>query len=264
MLQIVELLLQRIKILHLQDRALKILSGFNNLISDILENSDMVSQMSILMQQISVALCYDNESSENSRWYHLNSNWQIQRPLWSGVWFDFGARCYWTFSLPRTSWRTTDCIEKTNVYGCGWQVWCCWKKHPKWIKFQQRFNHTPLLKHRYRSSFFSDYVPTPDKENFVFIITQPVKMYGELWVMIVSSRYKLYFADSLGGPSFLKQQYNRWCQNHYILIPALAFSTQYTQLFIPLGSGKKKLQEFTMSKYIRLIVTTCSSLVFSM
>ena len=25
------------------------------------------------------------------------------------------------------------CIGRTNVIGCSWQVWCCWKKHLKWI-----------------------------------------------------------------------------------------------------------------------------------
>ena len=58
---------------------------------------------------------------------------------------------FWKLSLPRTSWRTieagaklyfssrtrywTHCIGRTNVFGCSWQVWCCWKKHLKWIMF---------------------------------------------------------------------------------------------------------------------------------
>ena len=61
------------------------------------------------------------------------------------VWLDLDARCYWKLSLPRTSWRTieagakfyfssrtcywTHCIGRTNVIGCSWQVWCCWKKN---------------------------------------------------------------------------------------------------------------------------------------
>ena len=81
----------------------------------------------------------------------LNSNWYIQRPLCTGVWFDIDARSDWKFSKPRTCWRTTEigaklyltcktrywnpCIGRTNVFGCSWQVLCCWKKHLKWIIF---------------------------------------------------------------------------------------------------------------------------------
>ena len=54
-----------------------------------------------------------------------------------------------TLSLPRTSWRPTETgaelyfssrtrywtpwIGGTNVYGCSWQPWCCWKDYLKGI-----------------------------------------------------------------------------------------------------------------------------------
>ena len=34
-------------------------------------------------------------------------------------------------------------------------------------------------------------------------------MQGQHWIMIAKSRQKLYFADSLGRPSFLKEQYKQ-------------------------------------------------------
>ena len=53
--QFLGLLLHWIKTLLLQDRALKILFGINNLISDKLEYSEVVNQLLILMLQIIVA-----------------------------------------------------------------------------------------------------------------------------------------------------------------------------------------------------------------
>ena len=47
------------------------------------------------------SLRYANESNKISRWYLLNSNWNFQSPLCTSVWFDFMARCYWKYSIPR-------------------------------------------------------------------------------------------------------------------------------------------------------------------
>ena len=76
---------------------------------------------------------------------------------------------------------------------------------------QQIINRILLLKFRYLGSFPSDYVPTLDNDTFAIINTQPSNMQGEHWIMIVNSRQKLFFADSLGRKkySFLKQQYEQ-------------------------------------------------------
>ena len=79
------------------------------------------------------------------------------------------------------------------------------------VSLQQLFNPIPLLKHRYRGSFPSDYVPTLGNDTFAIINTQPSNMQGEHWIMIANFRQKLYFADSLGRKkySFLEQQYEQ-------------------------------------------------------
>ena len=79
------------------------------------------------------------------------------------------------------------------------------------VSLQQIINRIPLLKYRYRGSFLSDYVPTPENDTFAIINTQPSIMQGEHWIMIAKSRQILYFADSLGRKkySFLKQHYEQ-------------------------------------------------------
>ena len=51
-----------------------IVSGINNLVAGKLENPELVNQLSILMLQIMLPLCYDIECNELSRCYPLNSN----------------------------------------------------------------------------------------------------------------------------------------------------------------------------------------------
>ena len=63
-----------------------------------------------------------------------------------------------------------------------------------------------LLKYRYFGSLLSDYVPTLDNDTFAITKTQPSNMQGDLWNMIANSRYKMYFVNSVGRPSFFKQQ----------------------------------------------------------
>ena len=77
------------------------------------------------------------------------------------------------------------------------------------VSLQQMINRIPPFNYRYRGSFPSDYVPTPDNDTFASISTQSSNMQGEHWIMIANSRQKLYFADSLGRKKyrFLKQQY---------------------------------------------------------
>ena len=49
----------------------------------------------------------------------------VGEPLRLELNFTFSSRtCYWTL-----------CVGRTNVIGCSWQVWCCWKKHLKCIMF---------------------------------------------------------------------------------------------------------------------------------
>ena len=77
------------------------------------------------------------------------------------------------------------------------------------VSLQRLIDPIPLLKYRYRGSSPSGYVATLDKDTFAFINTQPNNMQGEHWIVIANSRQILYFADSLGRPSFLKQQYKQ-------------------------------------------------------
>ena len=77
------------------------------------------------------------------------------------------------------------------------------------VSLQQIFNRIPPLKYRYPVSFPSDYVPALDNDKLSVVITQPSTMQGEHWIMIANSRHKLSFADSLGRPSLLKQQYKQ-------------------------------------------------------
>ena len=73
------------------------------------------------------------------------------------------------------------------------------------VSLHQMISRIPLLKYRYHGSFPSDCVPTLDNDTFA-IITQPSNMQGEHWILISNSCHKLYFADSIGRPNFLKQQ----------------------------------------------------------
>ena len=75
------------------------------------------------------------------------------------------------------------------------------------VFLQQIINRIPLLKYRYFGSFPSDYAPILPNETFAIINTQPSNMQGEHWIMIANSCHKMFFADFLGRPSFLKQQY---------------------------------------------------------
>ena len=79
------------------------------------------------------------------------------------------------------------------------------------VFLQQTVNRILLLKHRYRGSFPSGYVPTLDNDTFAIINTQPSNMQGEHWIMIANTRQKLYFADYHGRKkySFLKQQHEQ-------------------------------------------------------
>ena len=74
---------------------------------------------------------------------------------------------------------------------------------------QQIFNSIPLLKYLCFGSFPSNFVPTLGNITFANINTQPTSLQSEFWIFIANSRHKLCFVDSLGRPSFLKQQYEQ-------------------------------------------------------
>ena len=67
----------------------------------------------------------------------------------------------------------------------------------------------PFLKYRYLGAFPSDRVPMLPKDTFAIINTEPSYMSGEHWVMIAKFKHRLYFADSLGESTFLKQDYQK-------------------------------------------------------
>ena len=79
------------------------------------------------------------------------------------------------------------------------------------VSVQRLINRIPLLKYRYRGSFPSDYVPTPDNDTFAIINSQPSIIQGEHRIMIANSRQILYFADPFGRKkySIFKQQYEQ-------------------------------------------------------
>ena len=82
----------------------------------------------------------------------------------------------------------------------------------------------PLLKCRYLASFLSDHVPTLDNDPFAIINRQPSNMQEEHWLLIANSRHKLYFADSLGRPSLLKQQYKQMMPQPLQSLPSVGGS----------------------------------------
>ena len=174
---------------------LKTHSGINNLISHKLEYSGggTANCRFWYCWQLS-SICDYHESDELSGWYSLNPHWCFQRSVCAGVWLDFNARRYWKLPLSWACWRTTKtgakfypsawkpywthCIEWTNVVGCNWQVWCCWKDCVKLDNSAlQRFIYRiPLLSFRYLGLFPSDFIPTLDNDTFAFINTQPSYM----------------------------------------------------------------------------------------
>ena len=150
-------------------------------------------------------------------------------------WLDLNTSGYWRLSLPGTSWRSTEAGVKLCssyrtrywahciVFGCSWQVWCCWEKYLKRIMFLSSKQSTVFHYSGIRTVvlFLSDFVPTLDNDTFAIRNTQPSNMQGEHWTMTASSRQKFYFADSLSQPSFLKQQYRQMMpeplQSHQIM-----------------------------------------------
>ena len=70
------------------------------------------------------------------------------------------------------------------------------------LSLQQLINRNSLLKYPYRGSFPSDYIPSLGNDTFASINTQPSNKQDGHWIMITSSRHKIYLADSLSRPSF--------------------------------------------------------------
>ena len=108
-----------------------------------------------------------------------------------------------------------------------------------------------LLKCRYGCSSPSDCVPTLQNDIFAIINTQPRNMHCEHWIMIANSRQKLYFADSLARPSFVKQQYMQMMAEPLQSHPSICGFYAIQAVFIS-SSPNNKLLEFTMSMYFHL------------
>ena len=75
------------------------------------------------------------------------------------------------------------------------------------VSLQQIFKRIPLLNYRYFASIPCDFVPIVPNESFAIKKTQPSDLQGDHWIMNTNCCHKLYFADSFGRPSFLKQHY---------------------------------------------------------
>ena len=56
---------------------------------------------------------------------------------------------------------------------------------------QQFISRILVLNIEYLSSFTSDYVPTPDNDNFAIINTQPNNMQGEHWIKVANFGHKV-------------------------------------------------------------------------
>ena len=77
------------------------------------------------------------------------------------------------------------------------------------ISLRKIIDRIPLLKYRYLGSFPCDLVPFLPNDKFAIINTEPSHMAGEHWIMIANLKNELYFADSLGEPNFLEQDYKQ-------------------------------------------------------
>ena len=187
-----------------------------------------------------------HESNELSGWYSLNTHWWIQRSLCAGVWLDFNARRFWKLSLSWTCWRTTEtgtkfyptswkrywthCIGWTNIDGCSWQLWCCWKKWVEMDNFglQQIINRIPLSK-------FGTSVRSLLTRFQLLIMTllllstrNPaicrVNIGSWLQTLVKKCILQTLFLVNITVPS--SSNMSRWCQNRYSPIPAFAVSTR--------------------------------------
>ena len=125
------------------------------------------------------------------------------------------------------------------------------------VSLQQIINRISLIKYRYRGSFPCEYVPTLDNDTFAIINTQPNKMQSEHWIMSANSHHKLYFADFLGRPCFLKQQYKQMMPEPLQSHPSVCrFYAMYAAFH--LFKFRQESLEFTMLMYFHFQVTTCS------
>ena len=87
------------------------------------------------------------------------------------------------------------------------------------VALQQIIDRIPLFKYRYLSSFpllvmlprHLSYVRTFPNDTFVMIKTQLSNIRDGHWILIANTRYKLFFADSLGRKKYssLKQHYKQ-------------------------------------------------------
>ena len=132
------------------------------------------------------------KKKELSRWCLLIFNWYFPRPLCTSVWFDFNERCYWSLSLRRTTWGTTEIwveftfplehvtdlirlvIDKPgNEKYLRLQLsnWVLLERTSKMNGFalQKKIFHILELKYHNLGSISSDYVPIVSPEHFFII-----------------------------------------------------------------------------------------------
>ena len=119
------------------------------------------------------------------------------------------------------------------------------------VSLEKKINRISQLKQRYRclGSFPSDYIPIPLNETFAIINTRPNRKRAEHSIMIANSRIQFYFADSLGRPSFLKQQYKQMIPQPLQSRPSVCgFCTIYA-IFHLFKIRQEKILKFTRLMY---------------
>ena len=127
------------------------------------------------------------------------------------------------------------------------------------IPLKQIINCIPPLKYRYRGSFPSDYVPTPDNDTFAIKNAQPSNMQGEYekWCKLLSNVVFcwLFWSWKVQSPQAAFRADDAGTTTVYL--QSLRFLHDICT-FSPVQSPTKKLQEFRMLMWIPSKVITCS------
>ena len=126
------------------------------------------------------------------------------------------------------------------------------------VAFQQLLNRILLINYCYLGSFSSDYV--------VNVLSEPLSVINTPALMIVGSRYKLYFENFLGieKNSFLKQHFKQMSPEPLQFHASVwGFYTIYTA-FHCFKFQKRKILKFLVLMYFHLKVITCNNSILSM
>ena len=193
-----------------------------------------------------------------------------KRSLCAGVWLDFSARRYWKLSLSWTCWRTTEtgtkfypaswerywthCTGWTNVVGCSWQVWCCWKECIK-MEFCSATNYQSYPSAQISVPWFVPLRLCSNSWQWHFCYYQHATQQYAGWTLDHDCNFPtwivFYRLSWMQKVQFSQQPtlQSRWYQRPYSLTQVYAAFIQNMQLFLSSNSDKKKLQEFTMFMY---------------